>query len=221
MKAPVADRQGTRAGLSREAILQAARSVFRAKGYGTATLEDVAAILGVTRPAIYYYFDSKLALLVEITETGLQQLTSTAKAILDTDLCIVEKFRALLVNHISYQAGSADAAAIYFEERKELPRELRERVEAISREYTDDLMSLYAAGVKAGHFVDIDPKVAVLTLYGAGSWTHQWYRPDGPLAPDELAEQMAAFLMKGYCILTRVHDHARITAQARRGGRPL
>jgi AcrR family transcriptional regulator len=203
MKKHVA-RQKARTGLSQESILQAARTVFRAKGYGTATLEDVAAILGTTRPAIYYYFDSKLALLVEITESGLRQLTGSAKVIFDTDLPIVEKFRALLVNHIVYQAANADGAAIYFEERKELPRRLRDRVDAISRAYTDQLVSLYAAGVKAGHFVDIDPMVAVLTLFGAGSWTHQWFRQDGPLAPADLAEQMATLLMKGCCISSKI-----------------
>ncbi len=198
MKGQVA-KQRVRPGLSQESILRAARTVFRAKGYGTATLEDVAAILGVTRPAIYYHFDSKLALLVEITESGLRQLTGSAKVILDSDLPVVEKFRALLVNHIVYQAANADGAAIYFEERKELPSELRERVDAVSREYTNELVSLYAAGVKTGHFVDIDPKVGVLALFGAGSWTHQWFRQDGPLAAGDLAEQVATLLMKGYC----------------------
>src|SRR5688572_33243874 len=50
----------------REAILDAALSVFSDLGYTQATLNDVADRLGVTKGCLYHYFESKEKLLVEL-----------------------------------------------------------------------------------------------------------------------------------------------------------
>ena len=44
---------------TREQLLDAAEQVFRARGVGNATLEEVAAAAGMTRGAVYHHFDSK------------------------------------------------------------------------------------------------------------------------------------------------------------------
>ena len=51
---------------SREEILEAAREVLLRKGVAATTLEAVAREVGVTKPALYYYFPSKDALLFEL-----------------------------------------------------------------------------------------------------------------------------------------------------------
>jgi TetR/AcrR family acrAB operon transcriptional repressor len=50
------------AALTRQQILSAALSVFGAKGYSAATLEDIAQAAGVTRGAIYWHFEDKAGL---------------------------------------------------------------------------------------------------------------------------------------------------------------
>lgn len=50
------------AALTRQQILNAALSVFSAKGYSAATLEDIAQAAGVTRGAIYWHFEDKAGL---------------------------------------------------------------------------------------------------------------------------------------------------------------
>lgn len=51
---------------SRQEILDAARRVLLRSGLAAVTLEDVAAEVGVTKAALYYYFRSKDALLFEL-----------------------------------------------------------------------------------------------------------------------------------------------------------
>jgi len=50
----------------KEAILDAALSVFGDLGYNQATLNDVADRLGVTKGCLYHYFESKENLLIEL-----------------------------------------------------------------------------------------------------------------------------------------------------------
>jgi AcrR family transcriptional regulator len=58
---------------TREEILDAARQVLLRKGFGATTLEAVAREVGVTKPALYYYFPSKDALLFELMFESLER----------------------------------------------------------------------------------------------------------------------------------------------------
>src|SRR5437868_14431653 len=49
-------------------LLEAALHVFAQHGYRNARLDDVADAAGVTKGAIYHYFDTKEALLVRVIE---------------------------------------------------------------------------------------------------------------------------------------------------------
>src|SRR5258708_14186610 len=53
----------------REQIIDAAMRVFAEKGFGKATNKDIAREAGITPGLIYYYFESKEALLRAIIET--------------------------------------------------------------------------------------------------------------------------------------------------------
>jgi len=57
---------------SREEILDAARRVLLRKGVAATTLDAVAREVGVSKPALYYYFPSKDALLFELVFEALR-----------------------------------------------------------------------------------------------------------------------------------------------------
>src|SRR5215207_4044197 len=78
---PARDRAGQRA-LKREAVLRAAAQLFNEKGYAASTLDEVAERLGVSKPTVYYYVQSKDEILFECVRTGLELLQ---KAIREVD----------------------------------------------------------------------------------------------------------------------------------------
>ena len=59
---------------ARERIVDAARAVFRRKGFRATTMEDIAGELGVSKGAIYLYFRTKNELLGEIQARSRQQV---------------------------------------------------------------------------------------------------------------------------------------------------
>lgn len=61
---------------TRKKILEAAKRVFAEKSFFDATLEDVARLSGVKKSTIYYYFESKLDLLMEIVREVLEELVT-------------------------------------------------------------------------------------------------------------------------------------------------
>ncbi|WP_414832623.1 HTH-type transcriptional regulator RutR [Afifella sp. YEN Y35] len=59
--------------VNREAILQAALSVFSAYGYRGATLDEIAEKAGMSKPNLLYYFPRKKSLYVAVLEETLAQ----------------------------------------------------------------------------------------------------------------------------------------------------
>lgn len=56
---------GKKAEAKKELILEAAKSVFGRLGYSKATLDDIAAAIGMKKPSLYYYYKSKEVLFIE------------------------------------------------------------------------------------------------------------------------------------------------------------
>lgn len=61
----------------KEKILETAKKVFAEKSFFEATLEDISLLSGVKKSTIYYYFSSKLELLLEIVNVILEQATKS------------------------------------------------------------------------------------------------------------------------------------------------
>jgi AcrR family transcriptional regulator len=69
-------------GERRDQLLLVARKIFAEKGFQSTTMEDIAKEAGFTKPILYQYFDSKVALYREIVQvTGANLLNSLRTAI--------------------------------------------------------------------------------------------------------------------------------------------
>ena len=69
----------TKSEKSRDSILEAAAKLFRRQGYSATTLRQIAGMAEIKAGSIYYYFDSKEAILDEVLEQGLQRIFEAVK----------------------------------------------------------------------------------------------------------------------------------------------
>ncbi|NKR04359.1 helix-turn-helix transcriptional regulator, partial len=60
--------------LKREVVLQIAAALFLEQGYERTLMTEVARRLGITKPALYNYFTSKIDVLIECYNIGQEQL---------------------------------------------------------------------------------------------------------------------------------------------------
>ncbi|MEV0685042.1 TetR family transcriptional regulator [Nocardia sp. NPDC050378] len=63
--------------MTSERILAAARSLFAARGYRATSMQAIADEVGITKAALYYHFDSKEAILHQLTVPLLDELEAT------------------------------------------------------------------------------------------------------------------------------------------------
>ena len=65
--------QQTKSERTRQRILDAAAEVFRDRGYADARLSDIAAKAGMQAGSLYYHFDSRDQLVVEVLRLGIEK----------------------------------------------------------------------------------------------------------------------------------------------------
>ena len=94
-------------------ILEAALQVFARDGYRNTTLDQVAEAAGVTKGAIYHYFDTKEALLLGVIEHYQKLAFSRAElAIRDDRLPASTRIRLLIRKMFSDTEGRRDLLAL-------------------------------------------------------------------------------------------------------------
>lgn len=188
---------------TRSRILTAARRVFARQGYAGASLDEVAADVGLTKGAIYWYFASKSELLLALVEERRARQAETLPG----------AFR-----RFTEAADPLAALTIVFEEQLELCRhsqewprllveflaesrdqELRARFQTLMRRRQEIIRDAVAAAqqhqrLQATH----DPFIVAVLFTSLFDGLHQWSLIDPEaLSPAALAQALAALLWPG------------------------
>jgi TetR/AcrR family transcriptional regulator, cholesterol catabolism regulator len=174
------------------AILAAATVVFRELGYEKATLENIAAEVGINRATLYYYVGTKEELLVALLTEPIETVRTRLEEYAAGDMPAPEKLAAALSSYVRT-----------LDEHPELFIFLSENVHAVmsgpeadalranADRYGYVLTQVIRDGAAAGEFrSDVDPQVAVLAILGMFNWMHRWYRPGGRRSLLEIGEEI-------------------------------
>ena len=187
----------------RERILRAAEALFDAQGYANTTIEQIVQKLGVTKPFVYYYFRNKQ----EIFETLSWAPTVACFTAMDfaedddrpahVKACegIDRLIRATLEHH--------PAAFFPYREPQVYRPEYMAAQKQLANHFYDRLCALLEAGRKDGMFVFNDTKITALAACSLPGFLYNWYRPDGRLSADEVAQELSALAYRVLGLRTR------------------
>jgi TetR/AcrR family transcriptional regulator, cholesterol catabolism regulator len=180
-------------------ILRVAAEEFSKKGYRGARLSDVADSLGVTRQALYYYYKSKAAILVDLFSNFFDDLEAGLDAVEAGGGSAAEDFDAMMRAHIRTVAARPELSAIFTQERSALPPTDARRIQRRRQAYQQRLVEAYEKGIKEGGLRDCgSSSVEVSLILGAANWIFRWYRPGRDLTPEALADIAVNLLGSGY-----------------------
>jgi TetR/AcrR family transcriptional regulator, cholesterol catabolism regulator len=182
----------------REICRQAAR-VFYEKSYDGASMQDIAQAVGLTKAGLYHHVGSKDRLLFEIMNYGMDLLDETVLQRVKDIQNPREKLRQTIIGHIQLIVHTWDyETTVILHENRSLQAPLRKKINVRKREYIRYLEGLITkVQEQAGTQPLIAPRLATFILLGIVNWLYQWYRPDGPIKLDELAETYADFFFRG------------------------
>ena len=181
----------------KENVLEAAVSLFSRKGYHGTTVRDIAAESGMLSGSLYAHVESKEDLLVEIVNRAAGQFMAAVAPIVDGPDTAAAKLQAAMTAHVRVVAGSLEAATVFLHEWKALSPERREQVARWRREYEALWDRILAEGIQSGEFAPVGVRMARLLVLSSVNWLYEWYNPEGPLGPEEIAREFAALLLNG------------------------
>jgi AcrR family transcriptional regulator len=179
----------------RDEILHAALTAFRETGYHSTTLADIADRLGIRKTALYHYFPDKEAILFECHRQSLAELERLTTEAQELDSA-VDRLHFIIREHVRVMTDTLEGSPLAFEVTSMSEERQAEIIEGRDR-YEQELRSTIAAGILAGEFRQVDPKIATFAILGSINWIARWYRPEGELRADELGTEFANLLVGG------------------------
>ena len=179
----------------RAALIRKAARAFSARGFYNTSLDDIAAELGVTKPALYYYVKNKEEILYAChlisNELGIQAMTF-AERLPGSGL---DRVVALARRYVELLTGEFGASAVLMEFDALQPEKKKTIVAGRSR-FDRRFRALIAKGVEDGSIRKVDPKLTVFFFMGSVNWMTRWFRPDGAFSGQEIADRFADYLQE-------------------------
>jgi AcrR family transcriptional regulator len=185
-----------RARARKRAILEAAGRAFRRHGFHAASMRDIAAELGMQVGNLYYYFESKQALLAYCQDETLDRLLALAARALNSNDSAAARLHWLIVGHVLCIHEMMPGAIAHLTLDPLAPAD-RHRCVVRRDEYESALRAIVRHGLATGEFRPVDPRVAVWTILGALNGTVLWFRSEGSHSALTLAFEMADQLLRG------------------------
>jgi AcrR family transcriptional regulator len=179
---------------NRKRILTAAAELFYERGYAGTTLDAICDRVGATKPFVYWYFKDKAEIFdmvsLDAARVTLSSLKSEAAADVETRLRV--GLHALINNNVRlFKSGS-----LFYREPQSLSDHARNQIRSMASQFNHELTDLIQEGIDQGILVAQDAKLTTFAIAGIVGFMYTWYRPNGPLPPDEIAKRLTTVMLR-------------------------
>jgi AcrR family transcriptional regulator len=171
--------------VGRERVMEVALRMFLQRGYPGTSMKALAQELGISAPALYWYFPSKEDLYVSVIDTAMQDfLAHVRQSITETDpvLQLGQMVRA----HVTWQLQQSDAARAFDLTMStslsyDIPEDRLAPIVKMEREYVEEFRSVLAAGRKQGAMTIDDVKTTAFAIITLCEYVHTWFNTKGSM----------------------------------------
>jgi AcrR family transcriptional regulator len=187
--------------LTQRAIVDTAAELFARDGFGATSLDDIAAMLGVTKGALYYHVKNKEEILRLIYLTVLTASEEPLHHIVEADLPPLEKLQRAVEHQTAVAADRSPAMIVFYREHPHLTGPFAKEIILRKKAYEQYFEQIIEEGKVAGAFqLNVDPKIASFGILGMCNWLSQWYRPDGQYSYQHISTMFTNMIANGLCL---------------------
>jgi len=179
-----------------DGLLSKATQVFADQGYHRTTMRDLARATGMSLAGIYHYVSGKDELLFLIQERCFSRVLGGADAAVAEAGTPCERLERFIRHHVTFFARHMGEMKVLSHEAESLSAGRVAGVNDLKRRYVEMLLDLIRA-VRSDVAITTDPNVLAYALFGMMNWIYNWYDPEGPVSPDELADQFSRLYLHG------------------------
>jgi AcrR family transcriptional regulator len=186
---------------ARERILDTSRELFARSGYHGSSIRDIAGALGVSVSSVYNHFRSKDAILLELLRRPLVESKQLLEATIETSTGDppLERLTSALRGHYGYLIARKLDAELLTSEYLRLDDDTRKEIVDLRNSYEKIVRGLILGCLPESAHKTSLPLITVETniVLGLASNSHRWFRPTGPMSPEQLVEFYVNFAIGG------------------------
>lgn len=169
-------------------ILDGAAAVFGRSGFSAGTTKEIAAEVGLSQPAIYHYVGSKHDLLREIALHVDEEMTGALARGLARSTEPGQQLRAIIEEFTAAVVRDRRAFAVFWQELRSLPDDVRAKINDDERAFVAAVAKIVAKLQKHKRLPPGPAVVLAEAVLSMPSWMYHWYRPEGALSADQIAD---------------------------------
>lgn len=179
-------------------ILTATATVFHELGYDRASLDDVAAAVGISRASLYYYVSTKAELLGALLTEPLTGYVERLEASAAQQESASGKLRAVIVGHMELLAKNYPELMILLNEKNLIDDPaLHALIRENSNKHRNLLERTITDGVRRKEFrSDLNPTLSAIGILGMCNDTRYWWKPGRKTLP-EVGDTFADLIVAG------------------------
>ncbi|HCY88025.1 MAG TPA: TetR/AcrR family transcriptional regulator [Desulfobacteraceae bacterium] len=163
----------------RQEILAAARDVFSAKGFNSATMEEIASKAELSPGTLYLYFKNKEELHTSLSINILARLGAEIEKVVDEDIAVEDKigrFRDVFIEF--YDLDASILTNLFHLQSGETLHNLSDEVMQELKKYSSKahqaIIAVVREGIEKGIFVDEHPVALADVLWATYSGVVLW-----------------------------------------------
>jgi AcrR family transcriptional regulator len=181
-----------------ERMLDAALDIFTARGFEAASMDEIAAASGITKPMLYSYFGSKEGLYLACIDRAARPMIAALRGAVVVEDDPARRLWAGARAYLGWVDGHREIWARFFLEAYARGGAPAARVEQLNRELGDTLAELFVGTARAAGVAPLAEVEAMsVCLGGATQAMGRWWLDHPEVPADLVALRVVNFAWRG------------------------
>jgi len=185
---------------TKEKILEKAIDLFYEHGFVKASIRDIVRSVGITNSTVYIHFKNKDEILFSIIEEIGSILLQELHTVIEEYDDPVECLREMIFRQVCLIKEKRKEIKVYMEEQYQLPTTLRKESIKHHRQIYDIYYNKISEIHDKGLYREIDKTVMTFCIFAMMNWAYRWFRDNGRLSIEEIAEHIIRIFFNGILI---------------------
>jgi len=181
----------------RDQIVDMSAAVFARQGYHATGIAELCTVNGLGKGAFYHYIESKEELLAAIHDRVMDEVMLGADRVAEAGGTPSAQLAMLGDELLDVIHRYPDHVWVFLHEFPALTAERAAQFRERRREYEHRVEAILQAGIDAGEFRPVDPRLTALAWLGMHNYTYLWLKAGGPVSAREIAQPFADIFIRG------------------------
>jgi len=185
---------------ARERILLEASKLFAQSGYENSSIGELAAAIGVSKPAIYHYFATKQDIYDAIILRALQGLTDAVVPAVGAQPAPLDKLRVFMTAHAAYLESNYWSFVAMLVGFSGMSPSYRGDAARLRDTYEGLLRQILEQGAREGVFRPGQVATSGRAVLSLLNWMARWFKPGHGSTAEQIALEYFELLSAGLSV---------------------